>query len=496
KINRKPGGLPVNNEEMLMTDKGKLKTQIILLLLCTSMLMISLNCTIVSVALPSVAQTYHIHADVTSWIILSYLLVLCSTLIIFGRLADRTSPKWIFVGGTILFGLSAFVSGTVSSLEEIFIARLFQGLGAAMMISVGGIIIRQVLPETSTGRNLGLMTGANAIGYVIGPPLGGFLCGYLTWQWVFLINAPIAAVCALAASVVIPDRKKQAMIKQGFDITGAAIFFGAVATLVFLISYADHLFRTPGIFMGILIATTMCWILFIHHEKKTPFPLIDLSLFSFTGFSLAMVVCLLNAQMDAGSVFVYPFYLEIGKDLTAFSSGMTLLIFAMGMGIIGFLYGRFITKLCPRIISILASVLLTGSFTLALISLGTSGLLMIGIAIFVGGASIGLLTTANNHIIINLTPKGHEGVIWGMIMTTSGLGSVTGVAVFSLLLSFFVGDIDTMDDLHVGVLSFSIGGFSVLFIYGIIVSVLLVLVNYLLNERKNGVYDEEIPGTR
>lgn len=486
----------MNIEEILMTDKGKLINQIILLLLCTSMLMISLNCTIVSVALPSVAQTYRIHADVTSWIILSYLLVLCSTLIIFGRLADRTSPKWIFVGGTALFGLSAFVSGNVSSLEEILVARLFQGMGAAMMISVGGILIRQVLPAASTGRNLGLMTGANAIGYVIGPPLGGFLCGYLTWKWVFLINAPIAAVCALAAMIVIPERKKQGGIKQGFDIKGATIFFGAVAILVFLVSYADHLSKTPGTFGGILVATIMCWILFAHHEKKAPFPLIDLSLFSFTGFSLAMIVCLLNAHMDAGSVFLYPFYLEIGKDLTAFSSGMTLLIFAIGMGIVGFLYGRFITSLCPWIISILASILLIGSFTLALVSIGITGLLMIGIAIFVGGVSIGLLTTANNHIIMNLAPEGHEGVIWGMIMTTSGLGSVTGVAVFSLLLSIFVGDINTMDDLHVEVLSFSIGGFSVLFMYGIIVSILLVLVNYLLNERKNGAYDKEISDTR
>lgn len=460
-------------------DRDRISS-IILLLICISMLMISLNSTIVCVALPTIASSFHIYADESSWVVLSYLLVLSSTLIIFGRLADGSAPKTLFIAGIAIFGLCALCAGLFSRFEWIIAARLGQGIGAAMMVSVGGILIKKVLPAESAGKNLGLMTTAVAVGYVIGPPLGGFLCEYLSWNWVFLINVPMALICCIAGIVVIPGIPQEPGSSPRFDIPGAILFFAAISSSVFLLSYADNLFSTPWLFSGLIFFALICWGFFVFHERRVSYPLLDLSLFAFSGFTLAIIICLFNAQMDAGSVYLYPFYLERGLHLSALNSGLTLLIFAIGMGIVGFLYGKLPSTWSPRQISIWASALLTISFVLALITISLPVMILLGIAIFIGGAGIGLLTTANNHIIMNQTPKGHEGVIWGTIMTTSALGSVTGIAVFSLLFSIFVGDTQDIVRESSQQLVFNTSGFGMLFLYGIGISVLLILGNYAL----------------
>ncbi|EHQ35532.1 major facilitator superfamily MFS_1 [Methanoplanus limicola DSM 2279] len=487
------GILPGNNNK---NPSGDFRQKIMLATVCFSMLMISLNSTIVCVALPTIAESYHVFADDASWVVLAYLLSLTGTLIIFGRLADVSSPKRIFITGLGIFGFFSFMSAFMPNLELLVAVRFCQGIGAAMLVSVGGIIVNRFLPQESAGKNLGLMTCAIAVGYVVGPPLGGFISSFLSWNWVFLISVPLAVIILLIASFIIPEIKKQKEEGLPIDLPASALFFAGMILSVVLLSYADHLIRNPLLMVLILAIAAACWVIFIRREKRSNCPLLPLHLLGSSGFALAILVCLGNAQMDAGSVYLYPFYLETGKDLSAWTSGLLILIFAAGMGVFGFLYGKISSKRSSEQISIIASVILLLSFAGALISMFSPGLFMIAVALFLGGSAIGLLTTANNHIVTAKTPPESQGVVWSMIMTISGLGSVTGIAVFGLLFSIFVGDTQKISELTQEI---NPGGFGVLFVYGMIVSILLIIANYILagekkdkNEGKNEFVKEEI----
>ena len=170
---------------------------LILLVVCLSIFMATLDTTIVNISLPTISRYFDVGTGEVSWIILSYFLTVTSLLTAFGKLGDLLGFRKLFLWGILIFSVSSFLCALASGIAEIILFRALQGIGGGIIVAVGPAMISAFLPAAIRGRALGYVITSASIGLALGPVIGGFLTVYLGWWWIFLVNAPIGAVAAL-----------------------------------------------------------------------------------------------------------------------------------------------------------------------------------------------------------------------------------------------------------------------------------------------------------
>src|SRR2546421_288944 len=176
--------------------QGQTNKWIVLALAATATFMTTLDSSIVNIGLPSIANTFHTGINgTTEWIIIGYLVVIAALLLTFGRLADMIGRRPIFLTGLVVFTLGSALSGLAPSLLLLILARLFQGIGGALIFSVNVAMITSTFPSHERGLALGLNAVVVSLGVAAGPTIGGVITQYLTWRWIFYVNVPI---CVLA----------------------------------------------------------------------------------------------------------------------------------------------------------------------------------------------------------------------------------------------------------------------------------------------------------
>ena len=161
--------------------------------------MTTLDASIVNISLPSIARTFHTSfGGAVEWVIIAYLVVIAATLLTFGRVSDLIGRKPVWVAGLILFTLGSALCGAAASLPWLVAARIFQGLGGALLFAPGMAIITDVFPAAERGLALGLTTVVAALGVSAGPTLGGLITEQASWRWIFYLNVPLGVLDLLA----------------------------------------------------------------------------------------------------------------------------------------------------------------------------------------------------------------------------------------------------------------------------------------------------------
>ncbi|MDO5845669.1 MAG: MFS transporter, partial [Methanocorpusculum sp.] len=217
------------------------KRQQILLLIAISLaaLMDGLDGSIVNIALPVIAADFGADTGTVSWIVITYLLMVAGTILIFGNIAARGHIKKTFVIGFALFTAASALCGFSPSLEMLTAARIIQGIGASMIIACAPIICVKFLPSNILGLSFGVLTAATSVGFALGPAIGGILTHYLSWHWIFLINIPVGIFAIFYVLHVVPKGIPEQAAK--FDIRGAVLLFIAMASGVFVLERFPHL---------------------------------------------------------------------------------------------------------------------------------------------------------------------------------------------------------------------------------------------------------------
>jgi EmrB/QacA subfamily drug resistance transporter len=469
-------------------SKGSSRQWLILLLISFASFMGALDVTIVNISLPTISKYFQCDIATVSWVAMAYLLVLSSTLIMFGRVADIRGYKKIYLAGFAIFTIGSLLCGLSSNIYLLIGFRVLQGIGAAMLQAIGGAMVVRYLPEKVRGTAFGVLTTFAAVGLAAGTPLGGFISQFYSWHWIFFVNVPVGIIAIILGIVVLP-RDTAEFGKGQFDMPGASLLLVALVGFIFFLNMGNNIGWLSWLVLISIVISLATWAGFIFNEKRAHFPLINLSLFRDKNFTVAVTVALLIMLAAQGSWYAFPFYLELEKGFATNIAGLILLVPTIFMMVCGPIAGLLSDRIGSRPICILGSVVTIAAFMMFTLMSAKTGLYYIIIALALEGIGIGLIMPANFSLIMGMSAKGDEGVVNSLVTTMRNVGAVMGIAVFTVI---FLSVIASKGISSAGITAHSLPpkafvlGFHAIFLFGVGLGSALLALNAALREKRSG----------
>lgn len=357
----------------------------------TAFLMEQLDATIITTAIPAMAQSLHSTAVQLSLAVSAYIFTLAVFIPLSGWLADRFGARRIFMAALAIFTFGSALCGLADSLGMLVICRILQGLGGAMMTPVGRLILLGSFPRGQLIRAMTYTTLPATLGPVMGPLLGGYLTSYLSWRWIFYINLPFGLAGILLAYRFAPSVVSAV---PRFDRMGFLLFAIGVGLLQFSMEVAGHLSMMTLLLLvalgGLLLIVYAGW------SRKHAYPAVDLGLLRGRAFGVATLaggVC--RVAMNS-PVYLLPLLLQLGLGLSPAISGSLTFLSAVASPAIRLIIGPGIRRLGFRAIltgSAMACSLALAGF--AGIGPGAGSLPVAGLIIFFGVVRASQFMTSN-----------------------------------------------------------------------------------------------------
>ena len=238
----------------------------------------------VIVALPSVAEHLYIDLPSVQWVVIGFALTISALLLPMGRLADIIGQKRVYILGSVILMLGAAGAGLAPNLATLLLARIFQGVGAAMTQGTGMAIMTSVFPPSERGRAIGLLMTTVGVGAVAGPAIGGAVVDFIHWRAVFFLNIPLGLVGVIATLYVL-RRWESERASQGssFDWTGAILSTGVLVALLLGLTLAVNRGWMSAPILAAFVLSAGMFVAFIWWELRAPAPMFNLR-FSATAY--------------------------------------------------------------------------------------------------------------------------------------------------------------------------------------------------------------------
>jgi EmrB/QacA subfamily drug resistance transporter len=412
-----------------MTHVETRSRRLALAVLCTGMLMIILDGTIVSVALPAVQSDLGFTPEGLAWTVNAYLVPLGGLLLLAGRLGDLYGRRRMLVTGLLLFVLASLLCGLSVDAPMLVLARFGQGVAAAMASAVVLGMIAALFPEPiERARAIGVYAFVGAAGASLGTLLGGLLTETVGWRWIFLVNVPIGLLAAALAVRTVPAdrpvRRARADVPGGLLVT-AGLMVGVLAIVGEL---------GPAARLGLGAAALALLAAFLLRQHRTAEPLVALRVFGSRAVSGGNAAQLLMVAGMLGFQFVGALYLQQVLGYRPTTTGLAmlpipLLIAAVSLGVAGRLVARLGARrvlLGGQLLLVLGLLLLTGTPT-------GRYLLDLLPAFALLGLGAGLALPAVTTVIMSDAGPDDAGLVSGLANTSQQVGGALGVAVLAAL---------------------------------------------------------------
>jgi EmrB/QacA subfamily drug resistance transporter len=300
------------------------------LIVAVALFMETMDSTVIATSLPAIAADLHEDPIALKLALTSYLLSLAVFIPLSGWAADKFGARTVFRAAIVVFTLGSAACGFAQGLPDFVLFRVIQGMGGAMMVPVGRLVILRTVPKAELISALAWLTVPALMGPVIGPPLGGFITTFISWRWIFWINIPVGLLGVILATRYIADIREEGL--PPLDVKGFVLSGVGLAGLAFgITTIGQGLFPLPVV-IGLLTAGVIGCSLYVRHARTAPAPLLDLSLLKVDTF-FASVVGGFVYRIGVGAMpFLLPLFFQLGFGLSALQSG--LLTFASAVGAI------------------------------------------------------------------------------------------------------------------------------------------------------------------
>ena len=352
------------------------------LVVACALFMENLDGTVISTSLPAIAADLHQDPITLKLALTSYLLSLAIFIPASGWAADRFGARTIFRGAIVVFTAGSILCGLSSTLAGFVAARMVQGLGGAMMVPVGRLVLLRSVPRQDLVTALAYLTIPALVGPILGPPLGGFITTYFQWRWIFWINVPIGVLGVVLATLFIENLREAET--RPLDVTGFILSGLGLSLATFGLTVAGRGFVSPAAVIALLVAGFGLIGLYVRHARRVPYPILDLTLLSIPTFRASVLGGFLFRLGIGALPFLLPLLFQLGFGMTPFRSGC--LTFASAAGALTMktsaksILGRFGFRRVLMVNAVLSSLflILYGSFTSATALMLVFGTLLLG----------------------------------------------------------------------------------------------------------------------
>jgi len=398
--------------------------------------MSTLDSSIVNIALPSILEDLKEPLETIEWIVVIYLLTLSSLLLPFGRLGDIKGRRWVFGYGLLVFSIGSLLCGVAINSLFLIASRIFQAVGAAMIMSCSQPLIVDTFPVKERGKIIGMVGTIVALGLTSGPAIGGFLIKAFSWRAIFYINVPIGIVSTVIGLKVLRGTPADIVKPEPFDWTGSFLLIICFSSFIFTLTQLSKWSRLYPVILILSFLFILSSIIFIQFEKKARFPIFEPGLLKIKLFILPVITALILFAGLFVMVFLMPFYLTYLKGFSYEKTGLIMVIPFIFLFFLGPLSGSLSDRIGSRVLCTLGMLLLSISlFSLSGLS-SESSILSITWRLALSGIGISIFLSPNISTIITAVSPNRRGIAGGTIATARSLGMVIGVALSGLIFNY------------------------------------------------------------
>lgn len=412
-----------------------------LAVICLAVFVISVDATIVNVALPTLSRELDADTARLQWIVDAYTLVMSGLLLSAGSLSDRYGRRGWLSAGLVLFAITSGVAAQANSADQLIAARAAMGVGAAVIFPTTlGLITNIFTDPVPRARAIGVWAAMVGIGVAVGPISGGWLLAHYWWGAIFMVNIPIAAAAVAGAALCVPTSRDPAAPR--IDLPGLLLSAAGVTILVYTVIEAPTWGWTSTRAVAGFTLAAVLLAGFTLVERRSTHPMLDITVFTnrrFSGGSLAVTAGFLTLF---GFIFVITQYFQFIKEYSAFQTGVRLLPVAASIGLASILGPRLVQRTGTTAVVAGGLTVFAAGLAWAATAEATTSYAEIATQMVLLGGGLGLTTAPATEAIMGSLSADKAGIGSAVNDTTRELGGTLGVAIVgSVFASVYSGAI-------------------------------------------------------
>jgi EmrB/QacA subfamily drug resistance transporter len=437
------------------------RRQLALVAMVAAVAVVTLDTTILNVAIPTIRNDLHTDLASLQWVIAGYSLTLASLLIIGGRIGDLLGVRRTFATGAVLFAAGSLIASVATSVPQLVLGEaIVEGVGAALLFPASLAALSMTFTGPARAKAFALWGGVGGAAAALGPVIGGWLTTDFSWRWGFRINVIVAPLAAIAALRSLPPDVRRPRLAR-IDGRGAALLAIGLFLVVFALTEApDHGWlanRGDGLALGsvtgwsaewwlspvaaALLGATVALAAFVRTERARLEPLVDLTLFARQSFRGGLMTASTVVMAQAGTMFVLAVFLQTTHRLSAVTAGRWLLPVGVAALVGAQAGGRLAGSSGPTTV-VRAGIVVELAGVLAAAVILRTGIdwapLAATLAVFGFGA--GMASSQLTNVVLSEVPRERAGSASGVSTTNNALGAALGVAIVGAVLR--VGTLD------------------------------------------------------
>ena len=377
--------------------------------------------------------------DYYSWMITAYLLSETGMVPIAGKMSDRYGRKPLFIAGLVLFIGGSVVAGLSTSMTMLIVCRAVQGLGGGILMPVAMAAVADFYAPEERGKMQGMLGAVFGIGSGIGPLVGGFICMYISWHWVFYINVPLALVCFILTLRQFPSANVEGL--KRIDYAGMVVLTALILDILLFFQQLGEGVSVTEMKMILMIAAAVVLLLtFIFIERRAEDPIIAPKLVHKRIVVIgAVYLFILGLAMIGVLTYVALFIITI-YDFDTLECGFALLPMVFGMMITAMGSGMMVHRTGYRLWIVLGSVVMVVSLLLMSTLGAYSDIVTLYVYLFLFGMGLGFTNSTVMIAVQNNTPSDEMGMTTSAVSVMRNIGSTVGTALFALVISSKMND--------------------------------------------------------
>ncbi|WP_327323427.1 MFS transporter [Streptomyces sp. NBC_01210] len=402
---------------------------------CLGFVVVILDVSVVNVATKALAGDFGGTMAGLEWVINGYTLTFAAFLLTAGAMGDRFDPKQIFMCGFVLFAVTSLACGAAPSLVTLIVARVVQGIGAAMIVPSSLSIVNTNFPDPARRtRAVSLWAASGGLALALGPVVGGVLVDSLGWRSIFYVNVPIALVgILLTKAYALPAPARDTSDRRSLDLPGQLLAVIGLGTLTGAIVEANAQGWTSALVLSCLAVCVLALIGFLVVERRSSDAMLPLHLFGRKAFSSTSLVGVLLNFAFYGLIFVFSLFFQQVWEYSPIVAGLAFLPMTASIMIANLACGPLVRRYGARTVLITGNTLAAVGYLATVPVVGSQSYPAMVVQFLVAGFGIGLVVPSMTNAMLGSVDPANAGIASGVLNASRQLGGLIGVAVMGLL---------------------------------------------------------------